>query len=178
MKTAKPLPPVSSETLARIMQRVRVTPTCHLWLGPVVRGYGRVYVAGRNVFVHRVVWTVANGPIPPELVIDHICRVRNCVNVAHLRVVTTRENTIADGSEAIAAKNVAKTHCDNGHKYDVVDGRTSPRRRCRQCRLAKKRKWHDANRERINARARARYAADPERFLAKQRERAQRKKGT
>jgi hypothetical protein len=32
------------------------------------------------------------GPIPPNREIDHLCRVRSCVNPAHLEVVTNREN--------------------------------------------------------------------------------------
>jgi hypothetical protein len=33
------------------------------------------------------------GPIPDGLVIDHLCRVHNCVNPEHLEPVTPAENT-------------------------------------------------------------------------------------
>jgi hypothetical protein len=35
----------------------------------------------------------AYGPIPARLHIDHLCRVRRCVNPAHLDAVTSKENT-------------------------------------------------------------------------------------
>lgn len=47
------------------------------------------------------------------MVIDHICRARNCVNPAHLQVCTNRENILRGvGPTAINAR---KTHCPNGH---------------------------------------------------------------
>lgn len=91
---------------------VRVDPSgCHLWTGSLAGGterlgrYGYRTVgtksAGRRiVYAHREAWERKYGPIPPGMVIDHLCRVRNCVNVEHLRVVTQRENLLAEGSQA------------------------------------------------------------------------------
>ena len=36
---------------------------------------------------------MANGPIPAGMVIDHLCRNRNCVRPDHLEVVTPAQNT-------------------------------------------------------------------------------------
>lgn len=64
-----------------------------LWNGPLSgngrgRGYPRCSLDGQTVAVHRVIFTHFNGYIPGKKHIDHRCRVRNCVNPAHLRMVT------------------------------------------------------------------------------------------
>lgn len=58
---------------------------CWLWSGRVnpINGYG--YFGPREA--HRVVYEKAKGPIPPGHEIDHLCRVRNCVNPNHLEAV-------------------------------------------------------------------------------------------
>ena len=43
------------------------------------------------------------GPVPEGLVLDHLCRVRHCVNPDHLEPVTSRENTLR--GEGFAAVN-------------------------------------------------------------------------
>lgn len=68
-------------------------PGCIAWLGSVTDdGYGRITVDGRNVKAHRYAWSRANGPVPEGLELDHICRVRSCVNVDHLRLATQSQN--------------------------------------------------------------------------------------
>lgn len=66
---------------------------CILWTGAVNnKGYGCYAVNGVSHLAHRVAWEAAQGPIPDELTIDHLCRVRNCVNVEHMELVTAAEN--------------------------------------------------------------------------------------
>lgn len=66
---------------------------CWEWLGAVnMNGYGVVSVQRTNTPAHRVAWERANGPIPSGMLIDHICRNRRCVNPAHLRLATRRQN--------------------------------------------------------------------------------------
>jgi len=57
-------------------------------------GYACVRVAGRLVKAHRYSYELEEGPIPAGLDLDHLCRVRACVQVAHLEPVTRRENVI------------------------------------------------------------------------------------
>lgn len=68
---------------------------CWLWQGELNRnGYGRVWVNGKRLMVHRVVWETLRGPIAAGLVLDHLCRQRACCNPDHLDPVTVRENTL------------------------------------------------------------------------------------
>jgi hypothetical protein len=65
-------------------------PECVLWTGNVRSdGYGTF---GRHGYAHRRAWEVANGPIPIGMEVDHTCRVKHCVNAAHLQLLTNREH--------------------------------------------------------------------------------------
>lgn len=66
---------------------------CLLWPGAVDRGYGRVWVDGQAKRVHRVVWQLKVGPIPEDMTIDHLCRMRACCNTEHMELVPQAENT-------------------------------------------------------------------------------------
>jgi hypothetical protein len=84
---------------------------------------------------HRVVYEALVGPIPEEAVIDHLCRVRNCVNPDHLEPTTTKVNILRGTTPS--ADNARKTHCKQGHAFDskntaVYDGH----RMCRVCNRA------------------------------------------
>lgn len=66
---------------------------CWLW-GGRLNADGYAYLYGEITLVHRYTYVLAQGPIPPKLVLDHLCETRCCVNPWHLEVVTRRENTI------------------------------------------------------------------------------------
>lgn len=75
------------------------------WLWPGYRsglGYGRIRVAGKLLYVHRVAYEWAKGPIPEGLTIDHLCSVRPCCNPEHLEAVSRGDNA-RRGMAAIAA---------------------------------------------------------------------------
>lgn len=66
---------------------------CVIWPGGRHHtGYGIVKRNGRQWRAHRWVWTQANGPIPPGLVVMHLCDNPPCVNVDHLRLGTVADN--------------------------------------------------------------------------------------
>ena len=90
---------------------------CLLWTGGLDRyGYGKISVGGNYKKAHRVAWERVNGPIPPDLTIDHLCRVRRCVNPAHMELVTMTENTMR--GQSFSAVRARQTHCKNGHPLE------------------------------------------------------------
>ena len=63
---------------------------CWEWTGYCERnGYGRYH----KYLVHRVAYELSTGESPGDLLVDHICRNRVCVNPAHLRLVTAKQNS-------------------------------------------------------------------------------------
>lgn len=120
---------------------------CHLWSAHTnASGYGSFKVGGRPVLAHRFAWERANSQIPAGLTIDHLCRVRSCVNPEHMRVVTQRENLHAPGSRTVNAIHAAKTHCPSGHPYDDANTYVwAGKRYCRACnaRLQRERRRHE-----------------------------------
>lgn len=135
-------PEPNDKLLRRIMQRTDMSDDCWLWTGaPDKDGYGRVQVDRRTCRVHRVVYEMFFGAIPDGLVIDHLCRVRNCVNPNHLEPVTDRENLLR--GETFNAANAAKETCIHGHPFDEANTHICPRgfRRCRACRRKATARW-------------------------------------
>lgn len=77
-------------TEEQFWSKVNRTGGCWEWTGAKSRnGYPRL---GRSGYGHRISWELANGAIPPKGEIDHICHNRGCVNPAHLRLATRKQN--------------------------------------------------------------------------------------
>ncbi|MFG2412276.1 HNH endonuclease signature motif containing protein [Streptomyces goshikiensis] len=110
---------------------------CWLWKLPGgVGGYGSFYLDGRMQTSHRVAYQLEVGDIPQGLVVDHLCRVRNCVRPSHLEPVTPAENNRRGRVwESGAAAQRAKTHCPYGHPYSGENLRICKdgKRACRAC---------------------------------------------
>jgi hypothetical protein len=119
------------EIIERFLARYEPEPNsgCWLWIGSVSgHGYGRFHSGKVSFAAHRFSYEVSRGHIPEQLELDHLCRVRMCVNPSHLEPVPHRENVLrGHGFAAIHAK---KNACVSGHP---LDGRYAGRRRCRTC---------------------------------------------
>lgn len=55
-------------------------------------GYGRMSVDGKLQLTHRYSYALAKGAIPAGMLIDHVCLTPRCVNPAHLRLATQKQN--------------------------------------------------------------------------------------
>lgn len=66
---------------------------CWVWQrGVGASGYGRKQVNGVKRQAHCLYFEEAYGAIPEGLEVDHLCRVKRCVNPEHLEAVTHVEN--------------------------------------------------------------------------------------
>jgi len=133
--------------LSRVYAKTDKTPghgpwgDCWLYTGTLDEcGYGKVRHNGVKRGAHSVSYEVNIGPIPKGLEIDHLCRVRNCVNPAHLEPVTHAENMRRSPMQGVMQK--AKTHCPQGHPYAGDNLYIHKNRRsCKICQRAKKVRW-------------------------------------
>lgn len=95
---------------------------CWLWTAALnSSGYGSFAIEGRGRGSHRIAYELRNGPVPAGFELDHLCRVRNCVNPDHMEPVTTRANVLRGIGPT--ARHARKTHCIHGHPFDDVNTR-------------------------------------------------------
>lgn len=136
---------------------------CHPWCGGKQnKGYGTIYWDGKLRLAHRVAFMLTYGatalkadssgrPLPvdhqchnadPLCLGGETCPHRLCCNVRHMRVTTTKINTLAGkGPAAVRAR---ASHCAKGHEFTEAttylrkDGRGV--RECKICILDRARK--------------------------------------
>lgn len=145
--------PLSSNE-ERFWAKVEKTDTCWLWTGTKPYGYGSFKTlepsgAYRSWQSHRYAFELLVGPVPDGLQLDHLCRVKACVNPAHLEPVTAVENT-RRALTAPSTINAAKTHCKWGHSFDERNTRVDPRtgeRICRTCSRERERRYAQQRRQ-------------------------------
>lgn len=88
--------------------RIDSTTGCWLWTGGIDSyGYGRIYGYGAPILAHRCVYEILVGPIPDRLTLDHLCRIKRCVNPDHLEPVSLAVNIRRAAAARRAAKEAA-----------------------------------------------------------------------
>lgn len=132
-----------ASTSARFERFVEAEPMsgCWLWIGHITRtGYGqftiwRPMLGLKTYRAHRVAYELYKGPIPVGLQLDHLCRMKSCVNPSHLEPVSARVNVLR--GDTITARNAVATHCSRGHLLIAENLRPRPsrpgRRECLVC---------------------------------------------
>lgn len=108
---------------------------CWIWTAHCSEdGYGTFRAQSYKMMkAHRYSFEALKWPIPLGLQLDHLCRVRCCVNPDHLEIVDNRTNCLRGyGPTSLNAK---KTHCKYGHEFtqDNTGPQTSGGRSCRIC---------------------------------------------
>ncbi len=140
-------------TIERFWSRVVQSDGCWEWIGSHFQGtgYSRFCPSHeKSIYAHRFSYELHRGQIPQGLVVDHLCRNHGCVNPDHLEAVTMRTNILR--GIGVAAHNIVKTSCPNGHElsesnlaqYQLRVGKRSCRR-CSNARLRIKRSIHVKN---------------------------------
>jgi hypothetical protein len=117
---------------------------CWLWMRAIsTHGYAKGSLNGKVRDLHRPVYEALVGRIPTGLHIDHLCRVRHCLNPAHMEPVFQRINTLR--GIAPPAEHSKQTECVHGHVFDfentyVYWDNEGFHRSCRACRNMVQRK--------------------------------------
>lgn len=133
------------DSTKRFWSRVKKTKSCWLWQGAKsAGGYGVIGIFYKTEPAHRISYILNGGKINPGLCLDHICRVRHCVNPKHIRQITLIENVMIGNSNA--AQNARKTHCKHGHEFTQENTYLLKRpgkpdgRHCKKCTAIRKSK--------------------------------------
>jgi len=103
---------------------------CWIWTASCqTSGYGTFAINARKlVRAHRFAYELMRGKIPDGFEIDHLCRVRNCVNPFHMEVVVHAENMRRSHGK------ISQTHCKRGHPLSGSNlVLHQGRRHCRAC---------------------------------------------
>jgi hypothetical protein len=102
-------------------------------------------IDNKAIKAHRIAYELLVGVLPDGLEIDHLCKVRNCVNPTHLEAVTHWENVNRSGAWEV---NRLKTHCKYGHEYTEENTyKNKNTRECRTCGRKACAKWRNKLRE-------------------------------
>ena len=130
---------MNAKVKIRFWSKVNKTDTCWLWMAALDgHGYGVFRTKSILFLAYRFLWQETIGPILEGLELDHLCRVRNCVNPKHLEIVTSKENVLR--GVGITAVNARKKTCGIGHRLSGENLRMGKRkdgRVYRVCRICK-----------------------------------------
>lgn len=84
------------------------------------------------VLGHRATWVQSNGQVPLGMTLDHMCKMRKCVNPAHLRLLPNYEN-----ARRTMGRDWPMGYCPNGHPnselIDTSRGGNATMRTCGIC---------------------------------------------
>lgn len=123
----------------KIVLLIDFAPGCWLWLGRLNSdGYGTF----SSRLAHDLVYEILVHRVPDNLELDHLCRIRRCVNTACLDEVPHRINVLR--GDTLAASEVLRTECPLGHSYTEANTYVDKagRRHCRECQRRRGADWY------------------------------------
>lgn len=114
---------------ARAKIHVNVNTNCWEWTGHLAKGgYAQIKRDGRTQWAHRYLYELMVSRIGENVrVLDHLCRVRACVNPDHMELVTQQQN-VRRGLAAITAPLPDEIHArlatllEDAYRLGVLDG--------------------------------------------------------
>lgn len=111
-------------------------------------GYAQYYAGrGQSKIAHRFAYEALVGPVPDGHDLDHLCRVRDCVNPKHLEPVLRAENL---------RRIPLKSHCKWGHELTPENVRMEgTARKCIACQKVRNARWYSAPENRAKALAKS-----------------------
>ena len=138
---------------------------CDEWTGAIEKtGYGRRKVNGKMWMAHRYAYYLAHGSIDPDLVIDHLCHNRACVEPAHLDQTTREANSARHMPNCpcgyhtgrITQRGEYAAECKNGHDLTLPGARnragsSRPGGQCRLCNAERTREFRARQKAMRNA---------------------------
>lgn len=132
------------EVIRRLLSKIEISESgCWISLYSTgSHGYSQIgWQQGKKVTMklgHRVSWEAANGPIPDGMTVDHVCRVRRCINPEHLRLMSNLENARGGGGLHIGKPVPLGRKCGKGlHELlKYPSGAVG----CRECQISRARK--------------------------------------
>lgn len=84
--------------------------------------------SNHTVLAHRASWEHHMGPVPAGYTLDHLCKVKRCVNPAHLRILPNYEN-----ARRTNGRDWPLGQCAHGHPNSRIRVQPSGKRVCSDC---------------------------------------------
>jgi hypothetical protein len=125
-----------------------VTTGCQLWTGTLHKdGYGQIKVNRKTRLAHIVSYELAIGLVGDGLELDHLCRVRRCIQPTHIEPVTNLVNIMRGHSPMAVA--LLTGFCQRGHEFtpeNSIIKSSGGQKQCRACAKMTNHLWYVARR--------------------------------